>query len=117
MSKADVTGTGADQRDIVTLPNVLESKPKGSEAHPHKAMLCHVCAKMRRTRPEKHSSLVSGGIIRRCLLCCRDYCDGHNGHEEDVCEINHETYFRDHRNLEDVYPSMAVRESALGTGN
>ncbi|PVH70652.1 hypothetical protein DL98DRAFT_521501 [Cadophora sp. DSE1049] len=31
-----------------------------------------------------------------CLLCDRAFCVDHKGKEEDVCEINHETYYRNH---------------------
>jgi hypothetical protein len=31
-----------------------------------------------------------------CLLCDRAFCVDHKGKEEGVCEINHETYYRNH---------------------
>lgn len=52
-----------------------------------------------------------------CLLCGRDFCNKHNGHEEDECEINHDTYYKNHKQLEDVYPSMTVRASILGASD
>lgn len=114
LSKAIVTGNDNDQRDSVTYPDVPGTEPAGAEEHSERAMHCHICTKMRKSRPQKHSSLVSGSKVRTCLLCCRDFCNKHNGPEEDVCEINHRTYFKNHGDLEDVYPSMAVRESVLG---
>lgn len=88
-------------------------EPAGAEERSDGAMHCYICTKMRRSRPQKHILLVSGSKIRTCLLCCRDFRDKHNGHEGDVCEINHETHFKNHGDLEDVYPSLAVRASAL----
>jgi hypothetical protein len=31
-----------------------------------------------------------------CLLCNRAFCVDHKGKEDGVCEINHETYYRNH---------------------
>jgi hypothetical protein len=31
-----------------------------------------------------------------CLLCDRAFCVDHKGKEDGVCEINHETYYRNH---------------------
>ena len=31
-----------------------------------------------------------------CLLCDRPFCVDHKGKQEGVCEINHETYYRNH---------------------
>ncbi|RMJ26579.1 hypothetical protein PHISP_02571 [Aspergillus sp. HF37] len=31
-----------------------------------------------------------------CLLCDRAFCVDHKGKEEGVCEIDHETYYRNH---------------------
>jgi hypothetical protein len=31
-----------------------------------------------------------------CLLCNRAFCVDHKGQEKGVCEINHETYYRNH---------------------
>jgi hypothetical protein len=31
-----------------------------------------------------------------CLLCDRTFCVDHKGKEDGVCEINHETYYRNH---------------------
>lgn len=31
-----------------------------------------------------------------CLLCNRAFCVDHKGKHEGVCEINHETYYRNH---------------------
>ena len=61
--------------------------------------------------------MVSTGEIRNCLLCARDFCDDHVStkvlNDESVCEIDHGTYFRKHRHLLDVYPSLAARQLAL----
>lgn len=107
LPRADVPGDDKEQRDTVTLP---AGPDKGLS---DEVMHCYICARMRKTRPQKHTSLVSGSKIRTCLLCCRDFCDKHNGDDKDVCEIKHDTYYRNHRHLQDVYPSMAVRASFL----
>ena len=31
-----------------------------------------------------------------CVLCNRAFCVDHKGNEDGVCEINHETYYRNH---------------------
>jgi hypothetical protein len=36
-----------------------------------------------------------------CHLCGRPFCDDHKGKEDDVCEINHETYYRNHPELQE----------------
>lgn len=113
LHKAIVAGKDNHRRDSVDRSDVPRAEPDGAEEPSEGAMHCHVCTKMRKSRSQKHSSLVSGSKIRTCLLCCRDFCNKHNGPEENVCEINHETYFRNHKDFEDVYPSMAVRESTL----
>jgi hypothetical protein len=77
---------------------------------------------MREGNPTKHGSLVSTGEIRNCLLCSRDFCDRHktkneaiyDSKNEAICEINHDTYYENHKRLPGVYPSLAARRSALG---
>jgi hypothetical protein len=36
-----------------------------------------------------------------CVLCNRAFCVDHKGKEEGVCEINHETYYRNHPDLQE----------------
>lgn len=31
-----------------------------------------------------------------CILCNRAFCVDHKGKEDGVCEVNHETYYRNH---------------------
>jgi hypothetical protein len=47
---------------------------------------------MRLRKPHLKDSLPT----KICLLCERAFCVDHKGKEEDVCEINHETYYRNH---------------------
>jgi hypothetical protein len=35
-----------------------------------------------------------------CLLCDRPFCVDHKGKEDGTCEINHETYYRNHPALQ-----------------
>ncbi|EKD13395.1 hypothetical protein MBM_08478 [Drepanopeziza brunnea f. sp. 'multigermtubi' MB_m1] len=37
---------------------------------------------------------------RLCHLCNRAFCVEHKGEKEGVCEINHETYYRNHRGIQ-----------------
>ena len=50
-----------------------------------------------------------------CLLCNRSFCPIHKGQWDHVCNINHSTYYHEHPNLPDVYPSLGEREKALFT--
>jgi hypothetical protein len=106
-----------EQRNIVFLPDVPGIKPAEFEEHPDEVMHCYICVRMRESRPQKHGSLVSDGKMHTCLLCSRDFCDKHSGHDKDVCETNHDTYYRNHRHLQAVYPSLTVRASILGLGD
>lgn len=47
---------------------------------------------MRLKKPHLKDSLPT----QLCLLCDRAFCVDHKGKEEGVCEINHETYYRNH---------------------
>lgn len=38
--------------------------------------------------------------IQRCVLCDRPFCVDHKGKEYGVCEINHDTYYRNHPTLQ-----------------
>jgi len=53
-------------------------------------------------------------VIKSCLLCRRDFCARHRSETEDVCQINHETYYAKHRlSVERIYPSLEDRREAL----
>lgn len=59
---------------------------------------CHVCLSMRMRKP----SLVQEGLSKTCVLCCRPYCPLHAAskrptEDENVCEINHGTYYKNHK--------------------
>ena len=47
---------------------------------------------MRLRKPELKDKLPK----QLCLLCDRPFCIDHKGSEDGVCEINHETYYRNH---------------------
>ena len=50
-----------------------------------------------------------------CLLCNRLYCELHKGTEEDVCEINHATYNRNHQLLRGtIFPNLLATREKLG---
>lgn len=73
---------------------------------------------MRTRRP----SLVQEGPSITCILCCRLYCPTHaaiNGtvNYENVCEINHETYYKNHKyqSQAEIFPSLRARAEWYGT--
>ncbi|OWT43074.1 hypothetical protein VFPPC_17750 [Pochonia chlamydosporia 170] len=79
---------------------------------------CHVCLSMRTRKP----SHVQEGLSKTCILCCRLYCPNHaatNGpaNDNNVCEINHQTYYRNHRQQSkaDIFPSLSARAEFYGT--
>ncbi len=47
---------------------------------------------MRLRKPQLKDTLPT----KLCLLCDRAFCVDHKGKQEGVCEINHETYYRNH---------------------
>jgi hypothetical protein len=53
---------------------------------------CHVHNRMRLRKPHLKDNLPT----QLCLLCNRAFCVDHKGKQEGVCEINHETYYRNH---------------------
>ncbi|BDD63415.1 hypothetical protein MAP00_008307 [Monascus purpureus] len=53
---------------------------------------CHVHEQMRLRKPHLEDTLP----IQLCVLCNRPFCIDHKGKEDGVCEINHETYYRNH---------------------
>ena len=70
---------------------------------------CHICVRMNRRKPAWKQITPS----KMCILCVREYCSMHaapgnevRGH--DVCEINHETYYRKHRHrwIEGVFATL-----------
>jgi hypothetical protein len=65
---------------------------------------------MHRRNPDKRGSRRTKGAVTTCLLCNRDFCETHKGGEDGICEINHGTYCRGHPNLNNIYPTLAVRE-------
>lgn len=69
---------------------------------------------MKQRNPKKHGSLNTTGDVQICLLCDRSYCKDHSGAEKGVCEINHESYYRNHPDLRDTvcFPSMAAMKLA-----
>ncbi|PYH55236.1 uncharacterized protein BO96DRAFT_79749 [Aspergillus niger CBS 101883] len=53
---------------------------------------CHIHDRMRLRKPHLQDTLP----IQLCVLCNRSFCAAHKGKEDNVCEINHETYYRNH---------------------
>lgn len=68
---------------------------------------------MRATRPDKHGNLPKTDVDQTCLLCNRNFCEKHKGKEEDVCEVNHETYYRNHRHIPGIFPDLPAFEAAM----
>ncbi|KAL4971366.1 hypothetical protein BDW66DRAFT_146269 [Aspergillus desertorum] len=56
---------------------------------------CHVHNRMRLRKPQ----LKDTPPVQICHLCDRFFCADHKGTQEGVCEINHETYYRNHPEL------------------
>lgn len=80
--------------------------------------ICFICKRMADTRPQKNSHLIHSPEARkteRCLLCNRNFCLAHSlkESEEPVCEVNHQTYYRNHREFQDIYPSLSERKKQL----
>jgi hypothetical protein len=82
--------------------------------------ICFICKEMADTRPWKHYHLINSPEARqteRCLLCNREFCRAHSLKESDmeepVCEVNHKTYYRNHREFQDIYPSLEERKMQL----
>ncbi|KAF2670725.1 hypothetical protein BT63DRAFT_199948 [Microthyrium microscopicum] len=74
--------------------------------------VCFVCRRMRET--PKHADLKTVGELHHCLLCRRDYCDTHKSSDKDnICEINHITYYGRHPHLHDIWPSLERRSEAM----
>lgn len=67
---------------------------------------CFLCEKLPQESPDS---------TKQCLLCNRPFCATHKGHFENTCEVNHSSYYHDHPNLPNVFPSLGERERALMT--
>ncbi|KAE9374797.1 hypothetical protein N431DRAFT_533686 [Stipitochalara longipes BDJ] len=69
---------------------------------------CHVC-----TRMQARTRWSQGSPSWWCVLCARPCCKEHSGKEQNVCEINHLTYFRSHPQYEHVYRYLKQKENDL----
>jgi hypothetical protein len=72
---------------------------------------CHICLKMQDRKPS-HQQI---GASTQCVLCDRPYCQAHKATtgreaEQDVCEINHRTYYENHKRLVEfprcIFPNL-----------
>lgn len=75
---------------------------------------CDICKRMlSRQRTVKYFK----DPERVCILCNKIYCDGHKSkiyQENDICEINHETYYRKHYQKENnIFSSLEHRTRIL----
>jgi len=109
---SDIIGTNVSREPSVTLAATSKLAQPKTAREPE--LPCFVCQKMRKGNPNRHRLLVSAGEIRNCLLCSRDFCEMHVSKSWAVCEIDHGTYYRNHRHLPGVYSSLAARNLALG---
>ena len=76
---------------------------------------CHVCRKIARKKGNDYIyrqgwSSATGG---HCVLCNHEYCVSHVGiplrtDGIEVCEISHLSYYRNHLNKPNVYPTVEV---------
>ncbi|EJT70139.1 hypothetical protein GGTG_12312 [Gaeumannomyces tritici R3-111a-1] len=109
-----VTQTNMANTESNTQANMATSSTApANAAAPHNPTPCHICARMRARRPAhvavlmgrwagevvegKHAHLETQGPVRDCILCARKYCEEHKGKDEGVCEINHQTYWDNHK--------------------
>ena len=75
---------------------------------------CHVCRKIARRKGNEfiyQRGWSGGGDGGHCVLCNHEYCASHavkplrtDGLE--VCEISHTSYYRNHMNKPNVYPTV-----------
>ncbi|KAF2710261.1 hypothetical protein K504DRAFT_490431 [Pleomassaria siparia CBS 279.74] len=73
---------------------------------------CHVCESMSENMKRPNG----GGYVLTCCLCNREYCQTHKGNHEpdDVCEINHKTYYRNHvARIKGIFPTLESKEEAM----
>ncbi|KLU91052.1 hypothetical protein MAPG_09576 [Magnaporthiopsis poae ATCC 64411] len=61
---------------------------------------CHVCDRMRTAKSGKHADRRTVGPVEDCILCARQFCHEHRGKDQGVCEINHQTYWENHKRRE-----------------
>jgi hypothetical protein len=82
--------------------------------------ICYVCEQMANRRPAQHQALLQNPSSRqtaRCLLCARQFCATHKSKiDENVCEINHQTYYAKHPHISGIFPTLEERERRLGAG-
>lgn len=68
---------------------------------------CFVCERMRERKPSHKEQ----GQVQDCVLCNRDYCESHKSADQPgVCEINHHTYYKNHPDIQAIYPSLELWE-------
>jgi hypothetical protein len=72
-----------------------------------------MCIRMEERYPDRSQT----GPSWWCVLCARPYCKTHSGKEQNVCEINHITYYKNHYGREHIYQSLKEREKALEKEN
>ena len=77
------------------------------------ALACFICDRMQTRNPTKHGELATKGSISTCLLCNRKFCESHKGGSDGTCEINHATYYKNHPNLDDIYPTLAAKHGVV----
>ena len=62
---------------------------------------------------ERKQYHVQEGGSALCLLCNKLYCERHKGGEDDVCEINHATYYMKRPDRSGIFPSMEKRKGQI----
>ena len=82
--------------------------------------ICFICADMALKRPAKHYHLLRDPKSKKteeCVLCARHFCEAHKSNDEldeHVCEVNHRTYYANHRSIFGIYPTLQARERQSG---
>lgn len=113
-SPSSSSSSSAKSKNPLALPSYLATIAMSTTFRPTitrqpSIIDCHICTSMAETKV--HDQV---GDCAVCLLCDRPYCERHKGEEMDVCEINHNTYYRRHYKPGRIFPSMDNRRKALG---
>ena len=88
------TDLPVDMPALTVTPTAAPTNPTAAQVS---TIDCHICVCMNRRKP----AWKQAGPSKMCVLCVRQYCTVHAAPVdkvggEDVCEINHETYYWKH---------------------
>lgn len=94
---------------------MADCRPRIQAAVMSQRLKCHVCSAMRFKKDSQYET----GNVNHCVLCNRDFCEAHKSseHPEQVCEIVHESYYRNHSQIGGIYRNMAERTASQQKAN